>query len=92
MQVEDSQVIRNIKTIDTPNQDKEELQRIKVSLSAANFPAMKEYNSQPQYNQNDSMVSQVIQPYESQISLIDGPPAAKDPIIEMANALENESK
>ena len=43
-------------------------------------------------NQNDSVVSQVIQPYESQISLIDGPPAAKDPIIEMANALENESK
>ena len=68
------------------------MQRIKISLSAANFPAMKEHNTQPLNNQNDSIVSQVIQPYESQISLIDGPPAAKDPIIEMANALENESK
>ena len=34
----------------------------------------------------------MIQPYESQISLIDGPQVAKDPIIEMANALEIESK
>ena len=46
MLVDDSQVIRNIKTIDSPNLDKEESQKIKVSLSAANFPAaMKEYNS-----------------------------------------------
>ena len=42
MLVDDSQGMRNIKTIDTPNQDKEEMQRIKVSLSAANFPAMNE--------------------------------------------------